>query len=120
MFCDGKCINGKKRCGMYAELITQKQGAQPEKIDRCIFYAILDLGKASLDSINRLHAAMNSARNEDVETGKDLTKTIATGFLGMIHMFSGNDEATKKIRDLGALSLGVIESKKQEALTGGE
>ncbi len=122
MFCDGQCTNKKKRCGLYAELITQVPGKEVKKMNRCILFAQFDLQKQLLDSVNRLHAAMNSTRNTEASVGKEIVSTVGTGLLGMIHMLSatGETEAARKVQRLGEMTLGAMEAQRQQTLPEGE
>jgi len=107
MLCDGQCTKKNKRCGLLAELWMENAiTKEKEKVDKCIFLAILE----SLFRLERhqdgLHAAFNSLRNENVKSAREQKQTIAEGFLGLIYSMHEDDEhrekVIKKIKNLGS------------------
>lgn len=83
MFCDGKCIKGSKRCGLYDEYLMKE--AMTEKdviINKCVFKEMVSSLHRLESGSDRLHTAVNSQRNEEVEIGHDIQGVIAN--LGLV------------------------------------
>lgn len=85
MFCDGVCIKGKKRCGLYVgEVLQERMSGTVKTEDKCIFVAILTALVRAEHQRDGLHAAQNSTRNEAVKGNQEVVRTMATGFLGLL------------------------------------
>jgi hypothetical protein len=81
MFCDGVCEKDGKKCGHYITLtMHDSQTTKTENVDLCRFQAMLD----SLFRMEKNHigiqAAVESQRNEEVKTGKQVATAVDTGF----------------------------------------
>lgn len=106
MFCDGVCKNKKgKRCGLYATLMsTDKQTGKTTPTDKCIYFAQFKTLLNIEAGIDRLHAALNSQRNEEVNTGKEMSQVLANVGLLVHHAVNGNPETLARVKDLKQIS----------------
>jgi hypothetical protein len=105
MFCDGNCKKGNKRCGLLLDItmkeeVTGKIEVRQECALQAIFSSLARLEQAAV----RIQAALESQRNESVNTGEDISRTIATGFLSLVQSSKGEksrlEEALSKEKDL--------------------
>ena len=94
MFCDGKCKIEKeteegtivKRCGLFRELIMSNELTGEKKpIEMCVFDAMVNSLHRQEQGQVRMQAAVESSRNETVDSSLNTQKIIAEGFLGLIH-----------------------------------
>jgi len=101
MFCDGNCKTNKKKCGLLEEMAHfNPNGAkiQGSEYDRCMFGAILDsLGNLHKDNI-RVQSAIESSRNQKNKDDLEGMKTIAQGFMGIIHTLQQAPEGQLKLK----------------------
>lgn len=105
MFCSGECKKKNRRCGLFKELIVEKNGV-PETIEKCVFEAMLDsLWRQERAGI-RIQAAIEHSRNQKADDDLEIKKAVAHGFVGLIHTFQQNPEA---IRNAGISKLHLIE-----------
>ena len=100
MFCDGKCENGKKRCGLYANM-TMKNDLTGElkQYDRCILYSVMDSLARQEQGQIRVERAVESSRNESVEQMHMARDTIARGFLGLINEAESRNKFLKETQE---------------------
>lgn len=65
MFCDGKCSQKDKRCGLYAQLTLKNDITGEVKIeDRCVLWAIMVSLHRQEQGQSRIQEAVESSRNE--------------------------------------------------------
>ena len=88
MFCDGKCIKGKKKCGLLYEVIMEHIGPTGEKsvetIEKCAFHHILDSIVRQETGQIRIQKAVEENRNEKADGDEKISQVIAKGFLGVM------------------------------------
>ena len=99
MFCDGKCTKGAKKCGQLMQLTMESNG-KIETIERCSFHATLESLHRAEQADIRIQSAIEESRNETVNYSNKTAKTIATGFLGLIHTINGDDKKEKVLKIL--------------------
>jgi hypothetical protein len=115
MFCDGKCIKGRKKCGLlYTLTFEETLTGKIENIEKCAFHFIIDsLVRIEKGDI-RLQAAIESSRNENANADHKMSSIVATGFMGMLHAF--NEDPDKFKNSLNILKQVAI--KEDQALLG--
>lgn len=94
MFCDGKCITKKKKCGLYYEvLLTNVKTNQLETVKKCVFHLLLDSSLRQETGQIRIQAATESSRNKKVLGDEKITSAITKGFNNL------RDIASKRITE---------------------
>ena len=63
-----------------------------------------------------IQSAIESGRNEQVKGARGQNKTVAQGFLGLIHTLNENAEAARKMKYLGEVIDTEIEEDEVELL----
>jgi len=87
MFCDGKCKDKKKKCGLLFELwLENKQNGEKKRTEVCVFQAMLESQLRSEGQRDGLHAAENSTRNETVKGLRKIKEVIGTGMIGALKL----------------------------------
>lgn len=114
MFCDGKCKteveteNGTlvKKCGLHRTLIVKDRNTEEvAEHEMCLFEAMMN-SLHRLEDVSVVQAqTLQEQRNEGEEQATDIAKTIATGFLGMIHSMGDDDKKVKIINTLKQIEL---------------
>ncbi len=100
MFCDGICKKRNKKCGLLVDVVMSNELTQNTKVmEKCALIGLYESMIRQEQGQIRIQAAVESGRNEQSKGMKSQTETLASGFLGLIHMVKEqNEEAEKKIK----------------------
>ena len=117
MFCNGKCKKRNSQCGLLLSIIKSNSQTKEQKMEeKCALLSIAESLWSQEHGQIRIQAAVESGRNEQVRGAREQNKTIAQGFLGLIHTINENSEATKKMKYLGEVIEAEIEENEVELL----
>lgn len=112
MFCNGECKKGKnKRCGLLLDIMMKNDLTGEQKVvEKCALQSIAESLWNQEQGQIRIQSAVENGRNEQAKWGRTQNKTLAQGFLGLIHSVNESTEAEKKVKYLGD----VIEVEEEE------
>jgi len=110
MFCDGQCKKRNKKCGLLLDVYMKNDMTGDQKvIEQCALIGLFESMARQEQGQVRIQAAVESGRNETSKWMRNQNETMATGFLGLIHMVNEDDEAYTKIKYLGRVKDKMIE-----------
>src|SRR5210317_1480908 len=98
MFCDGNCKTKRKRCGMLLDVFLKNEVTGEQKVvEKCAILGIFESMTRQEQGQIRIQAAVESSRNENVKYLRKQDETLATGFLGLLHMaHDAHEEAVER------------------------
>ena len=92
------------------EVVMSNDLTQDTKVlKKCAIIGVFESMTRQEQGQIRIQAAVESGRNETSKWMRNQNETMATGFLGLIHMVNEDDEAYTKIKYLGRTQDRMVE-----------
>ena len=107
MFCDGQCQKGKKKCGLYVEyLMKEASTGKDVVVKKCAIHELVASQHRQEAGADRLHTAINDQRNEEVNTGQEISNVLANVGLVVHNAVEGSRKSLANFKELKQISEG--------------